>query len=560
MSYGIMGSFRNSHMFVYQTTRFVKCVYFDGESAGMMNGGQLDTQMLHIYGNLTGPPRRPGRDPNPIGDFVEDEYARATGLCDWLRVHGLGGSGFGYEGIVRMNTGFEMIWCNFTSPSLRLGSSLNVTAPLLPPDDEKEQHLDANLGGGLKSPYFAPLDMSVLQTDSSTGSSNTRQASFRGTLKREPFTSSKFWLWFSSGVDHYGSSADGPGLGEVRVRPATCGFLNYYAPEFTNQAESRILEEQKRLNLTKEGHWVGATKDEWRYEALKSLTRRRRLHGLEWVTVSDAALMRKKSERVLRSLSQSPTTCSGVDWNLVTNEVVQTYAGPLNVLRESLRKYERLPGGNQTALADFVASIREQAHGLLVPFLEYPGDMGNELIWMRGSKLFNETHARCKFQHTLILDPQNAMDFSPEEWSMKWALEETLDSICSVLVEIGLSVEGFWQVHLNAKYTVATNNSVSDEMEWHFSSWAQGVEELMAWLGWEGEWTRCEQKCAIGEKCFIPMAPFIPIRSVSLKTWMNWKERRLSSELSWPDLQMNETTLWNPICANADYIAHLKTF
>src|SRR5271155_4270578 len=44
----------------------------------------------------------------------------------------LGGLGWGVEGIVRMNAGFEMICCNFSSPSIRLLRHLNVAAPLLP--------------------------------------------------------------------------------------------------------------------------------------------------------------------------------------------------------------------------------------------------------------------------------------------------------------------------------------------------------------------------------------------------------------------------------------------
>lgn len=55
MVYGIMGSTRQSFMLSYQTTRPVKALYFDGESAALMGLGQLDTQMLHLYGNVSGP-------------------------------------------------------------------------------------------------------------------------------------------------------------------------------------------------------------------------------------------------------------------------------------------------------------------------------------------------------------------------------------------------------------------------------------------------------------------------------------------------------------------------
>ncbi|KAL9588992.1 MAG: hypothetical protein Q9203_002207 [Teloschistes exilis] len=97
-------------------------------------------------------------------------------------------------------------------------------------------------------------------------------------------------VWCNA-TDCYGSSGNGPGLGETRVRPATYAFLNYCALEFTNRAESRRPKERKRLNLTVEGSWEGGVNDAWRSKALESLTRRRRLHGLDGVTVSDAARM-----------------------------------------------------------------------------------------------------------------------------------------------------------------------------------------------------------------------------------------------------------------------------
>ncbi|EQB45340.1 hypothetical protein CGLO_15803 [Colletotrichum gloeosporioides Cg-14] len=115
MAYGIMGSTRQSFMLSYQTTRPVKALYFDGESAALMGLGQLDTQMLHLYGNVTGPDSGGG-----MWRGLEPEYERAMGLCDWLAERGLGGAG-GFEGVVRMNAGFEVIWCDFGSGSLRLG-------------------------------------------------------------------------------------------------------------------------------------------------------------------------------------------------------------------------------------------------------------------------------------------------------------------------------------------------------------------------------------------------------------------------------------------------------
>src|SRR5271163_2903916 len=127
MSYGIFGSGRNAHMLTYQSVKPIGCLYFDGMSAALMGTGQLDSQMVFLDGNTTGPSQPEPAGPGP-GVFGELE--RAQRLCQWVRDNELGGLGWGVEGIVRMNAGFEMTWCNFSSPSIRLLSHLNVTAPL----------------------------------------------------------------------------------------------------------------------------------------------------------------------------------------------------------------------------------------------------------------------------------------------------------------------------------------------------------------------------------------------------------------------------------------------
>lgn len=50
-----MGSTGSSWMLTYSTTRPVKVLYFDGESATLMGAGRMDAQMLMLFGNVTGP-------------------------------------------------------------------------------------------------------------------------------------------------------------------------------------------------------------------------------------------------------------------------------------------------------------------------------------------------------------------------------------------------------------------------------------------------------------------------------------------------------------------------
>jgi len=499
MAYGIMGGSRDSHMLTYQTTRKVKCIYFDGESATLFGSGQLDSQMLHIWGNTTGPTR-----PDTGFGGLWEEYARATGLCDWLRESKLGGPGWGYEGIVRMNAGFEMIWCDFSSPSLRLISHLNITAPLLPGDDGQEDDVRPELAS------YYPLPPSPTRSDKSTDPSDPpRPPTMGGRIDREPFWTSQAWTWYYSATTHYGSSANGPGLGETRVKPIACGFLSYYAPAFLSQALPRAEEERKGLNLTASGAWTGPGNTGNRSDALEALTRRRRYHTLEHISTSDAANFRADSERVLRDLlSSSPQNCTGIDWMTMLNDIVQSYAGPLNVLVKTIQQYETVIPTNETTIKKWMADVRDQTHTFLLPFLEYPTDAADDLIWTRESVLYKDTFSKCRYQYTRLLAPEEGFTLGPEETTIKLSVEDVTGSICSTLVDIGLAVEGIWESRYNIP---APNPSSPLNLKRESTRWQHSVEELMAWLGWAGEWTGCKEKCAWDESCFIPMWPMIPM-------------------------------------------------
>ncbi|PVH79330.1 hypothetical protein DL98DRAFT_549702 [Cadophora sp. DSE1049] len=498
MSYGIMGGTRNSHMLTYQTTRRTKCIYFDGESATLFGTGQLDTQMLHIWGNLSGPGK-----PDDGFRFLWDEYARAEGLCKWIEDAELGGSGWGYEGIVRMNAGFEMIWCNFSSRSVRLVSHLNVSAPLLPPREKTKVEQELEERGGEENSKF-PLPT---RTAPSEPTPSPPYFNFDWELlQREPFRPSRNWGWYASSTLHYGSSGDGPGIGEFRVKPDTCGFMSYYNPIFESEGTVRMLKEQKVLNLTSKGFWTGPSSGGKRSTALESLTRRRRQHALKNITSSDAAVMRANSERVMRDrLAKGDDKCSGVDWSVLTNDIVQTYSSPLLKLSKTLQKFANHTN-NSSVLREWMSDVRQQTHMFVLPFLEYPED-ADEGTWKRGSRLFNKTYSFCRFQHTRLLDPEEGIILGPEETLLKWAVEETMGGICSVIVEVSLAVEGLWQSKFNQPINSTALSLITKTMKSSVQHWTHGIEELMAWLGWAGEWIGCEQKCGWDESCFIPMWP-----------------------------------------------------
>jgi hypothetical protein len=123
MSYGIMGGQRgDTWLHTFATTRSVKVLVFDGMSAAIRTGGTLDSQMLFLYGKVPDEARNAGEP--EWSD--KPEFQRAAELCAWAQEHG-GGE---IEGFVRMNTGFEVLWCDFETldSGLKLVSKLNVTA------------------------------------------------------------------------------------------------------------------------------------------------------------------------------------------------------------------------------------------------------------------------------------------------------------------------------------------------------------------------------------------------------------------------------------------------
>lgn len=542
MSYGIMGSDRNSFLLTYQTTRPVKALYFDGESATLVGMGQMDTQMLHIFGNVSGPPG---------GGFMGlgEEYLRAHGLCDWLEEAGLRGSGWGFEGIVRMNAGFEIIWCDFLSPSLRLVSRMNVTAPPLPGDDDGDDD-DNDVDGDKKPIYntgeqdmpekhivlegtnellakaqvsdvvhqatsYYPLPPQPTKTDRTSEPSHPAPPpNMRWDRDHEPFLKAQGWGWFDSATWHYGSSRNGPGLGEVRAKILGCGISSYYSPQFANQTATRALDEQRSLNLTSQGLWAGPGAQGNRTKAIKQLARRRRHHHLGNVTFDEAMLMRKNSERALRSLLEPQNACSGADWTLITSEIVQRVTNQLTMMDTKLGSFPA-ETKDEIQVYKWLFDLRAQSHLFMVAYLEYPAQI-DENTWSTDSDLYRKTHARCKYRYTRLLVPEEFhSSLSPEEQDMRYAVEEIYGTICSVLITMGFGIELSWLGMLSAVDKSRPKRATEEDDETilllasQADTWRDNIAELTAWLGWESQYYGCKEMCAWDERCYIPMWPMM---------------------------------------------------
>lgn len=526
MSYGIMGSERNSHILTYQTTKQTGCMYFDGESATLFGSGMMDTQMLFIYGNVTGP----HVDDDHRFRGLEDEYNRASGLCQWVQDKGLGGLGWGVEGIVRMNAGFEMIWCNFTSPSVRLLTKTNVTAPLLREVDdnavsEDERHVAKfrNFVGRASTPEYTntspgyyPLPTDTSPPDRSKEPGQPPMPPNWRSSGQEPFLASQTWGWFESATWHYGSTGNGAGRGETRVKPLTCGFLTFYDPIYQEQQTERAIIERKKLNLTTDGHWMGSETPNNRKAALQQLARRKRYHSLRNISETDAIAMNDAAERVLKSLNfnnlersavsfSDTKNCTGIDWTAVTNDIVQRYAPRLQQLNTIFDRRSNKDMKNSTAVKTWFMGLRQHTHFLLMPYFEYPTESADQ---DKLSILQQQTLSRCQYQYTRLLAPDfSTVHLTPEEALIMSSVEETLANICLWIVNVGLAVEMEWHSQFDGQPSFPSITTTSTSLFNEINSWQTGLEELMAWLGWVDQWTYCKNGCAQDEVCFIPMWP-----------------------------------------------------
>lgn len=488
MAYAILGGLSDSHLLTFRTTRPVHVLYFDGTSAALTDNGSMDTQMLLLYNNSANvpdnpiwprpPPRRPnettpyppprwgyGRPP-PRFNPLQGEYDRADGLCRFIRESSLGGPGWGFEGVVRMNAAFELIWCNFTSPSAQLVSWLNVSAPFL-----------AGVAPGRYWRYM-----------------NT---AFRGRGAYE---------WFLAAARTYGFTRGMPGMGESRVKIDSCGLFSFYDGAMEDQSRIRIKAEQARLNLTANGLWKLPAHAGDRAAALRKLTHRRRYLRATNISISDGLYMRAElEERMRETLEVKSTACSGIDWVALTQRIVTDYSTELLELRTLLAG--STPRTNASEIRSWLSDIRTLIHALYMPYYEYPSYTPSTI-----DQAFSTAHPSslaaldlCKTQHN-VLDLNQPL--SKSENVTYTSILETLNSICSVLLPLFLSTERLWLQHFN---NITRLPNLTPDLRSTISSTTlsnlQALEELMAWLGWDEQYTTCNPGCELGQVCAIPIWP-----------------------------------------------------
>lgn len=479
-----MGSTRNSFLSTYQTTRTTKCLYFDGASATLWGNGTLDAQMLLVYGDTTGIPTKNWSRP-----VSWDEYDRARRLCGWIHEQKAGAPGQGIEGIVRMNAGFELIWCNFSSPSLRLISRLNVSVPLL------DYNRTSIVAEQVERPNSSSSAFDLL------ASTDLPACEVKNTWDREPFLESQYWDMFTSASRSY-SADDLASYKEPGINVLDGDFVNFYSSEYQVFTRTIAEKEKEQLNLTSDGFWKGVHSRQERGDALIRLMRRRSKHRVGDLSQSDIARFQQSLKRIVSTLSQPAEKVSNgnqidrsIPWSAIPDLIVNNYSKRLLQFRGLLEQdHDAWTGSWITAKKRFTL-LRERSHALLMPYLEYSRIPLLESSSEQGSRNRKHAQERCKSVY-MPWPVYTAPHRKPPllmHYPIGQAIEEVMEGICSVLISIGCSIEKEWS---------RTFNRIPDEDdEWEepllasILAWQDNIEELTAWLGWAPHWTRCDALC-----------------------------------------------------------------
>lgn len=440
--------------------------------------------MLLVYGNTTGIPATNSSHPVSL-----DEYDRAQRLCGWIHEQKAGVPGQGIEGIVRMNSGFELIWCNFSSPSLRLLSRLNVSVPLL--DYERT----STVAEQVERPNSSPSAFDLL------ASADLPATEMKDNPEREPFLVSQYWDMYTSASRSY-SADDLASYKEPGINVLDGDFVNFYSSEYQVFTRTIAEQERKQLNLTSDGFWKGVHSRLERGDALIRLMRRRSKHRVGDLSQSDIARFQQSLKRIVSTLSQPAEKVSNgnqidrsIPWSAIHDLVVNNYSKRLLQFRRLLELDHDAWKGSWINAKKSFALLRERSHALLVPYLEYPTDPDLGFSSEQGSRIRKHTQERCKSAYMpwpVYTAPQGEPP-ALMHYPIGQAFEEVMEGICSVLISVGYSIEKEWS---------RTFNRIPDEGDiWEepllasVRAWQDNIEELTAWLGWGPHWTRCDRLC-----------------------------------------------------------------
>ncbi|KAJ7093201.1 hypothetical protein C8R44DRAFT_815835 [Mycena epipterygia] len=433
-----------THLITYRTTRPANVLYFDGMSAAW-GEGWLDSQHMFIFGMSN----------NGSKDISWwDDYGRAEKLCEWAESRDI-------EGFVRMNAGFEIIWCDFQSPTLQLVSHLNITPPGTPESTPFPRSPRRDL---------TPIDLGSYDLE-----------------ERPPRP--------GPGDGDGGPPGRGPGRGPGRWPPRMSDLALTGPLEWVRAASHRSFSPQPHLTLLHAGMVT------YYHPRLTSLVADRTgrpmgSHRLANISSQDAMSVVKEVDEVLARGAAG----SAMDWGTTARDIVEYWGDRISHMQTYLFNASDLRANATAALP----AIRTLAYTLLNPYMQ-PGLTPNASGWdlffgvpsaLVPNALDTNTTAleRCTYQATGFLSQLYAPQMTPQESLLQTSIESVLGRLCN----------DFGIIFAQSSELVETS---SDADPYPFiRQWTQSIEDLVQWLDWT-VWLRCEDVCPRDYVCSTPMWP-----------------------------------------------------
>ncbi|KZP03672.1 hypothetical protein FIBSPDRAFT_879247 [Athelia psychrophila] len=462
-----------TYLITYRTTKPARVLYFDGMSAAWGSLGWMDTQEVLLRGAGT-------KGPQEKDEICwMDDYKCAKKLCKWASSRNI-------EGFVRMNAGFELIWCDFTSPTLEIVSHLNITVPGTPAAGPRGPW-DPQKQSGSESEFdYSDFPQRPFPVDPGyPGPGGPRQDSLGGaTMAPLAVSSAGEWLRIAT------NRAFSP---QPQITLDHSKLVTYYHPRLTSLAPSRA---GNGSDITMRMHRV-----------------------LTGISEGDAASVATELEDALSR--DDSGSGSGTDWGAAARGVVEHWASRLMQLRRGLNEAITAPDANVTQVA---LDVRLLTYMPLSPYMALgsaPNASGSALFFAKG------TGATPRAEEPLELELESAFDrctysatgfassraFTPQETLLQSSIAAVLERVC---FDIGVIFSESYNGSSSASQaSESLQPSLSDENDSKsrvmsfvtlIEGWAARTNALVAWLDWT-EWLRCDEACGLDSVCAMPLWP-----------------------------------------------------
>lgn len=444
MGIGLRATTAPTHIHTFLTTRPLRMLYLDGQSAVLTTLGTLDAQTALLRSYI---------DPNPDMDFIYDDTTRGNELCALAAKLQL-------DGIVRMDAGFEALVCDFEAAGVVEAVVANVTVP------EKGGSRDLP-----DDPTRAPPEGN-------------------GDMYAERYG----WEWARSGTWHYGGyGAAGDGNDrESRVQVETCGMLSFYSPLLRS-----LSGKHRGFNL--DGPSYPTFESGWglgRGHRLLGISREDARMAREWVR-EVSSILRARSNGV-SFLSPSTwfegkdMTCSGINWQAITETIVGQHKGRILEISAALSHQQ----DGMLSTSDLFEHVRGLSHAALQPFVQYPTKEASmvedikRLTLDRCSNLYtkhvpagtyNRFEALLKDNIQLVVDRICKYEWEAFEWSERHSTD--------------LLRHPHDQPESEEDETTRQSENIIRPRDETIKTFMETTKAFIKWIGWD-LWTHCPDPCA----------------------------------------------------------------